>query len=355
VRLVQIVPSLARAGGGVGSYAACLARALHECHAVATRFVAATVTADPEPGAELTVAPRQAGGLAASLSRLAAGDPTAVLLHYANYGYARRGCPTWLAQGLGRFRRQQDRVPVVTLFHEVYATGPPWRSSFWLWPLQRRLARQLARLSDAQATSLDLYADLLGRWVDRKRVTVMPVFSTVGEPFEVAPLAEREPRLVVFGGSGARARAFGELRPGLARAVEAVGAEEVLEVGAPPADLPAQVAGRPVRSLGFLPAEAVSALLGRVATGFVAYPPDFLAKSTIFAAYAAHGLVPVSAWRRPAGDGELRRGEHYWTPDGGGPELGTPDFQAIASAAHAWYAGHSLARQAPVFRRLLFG
>ena len=49
------------------------------------------------------------------------------------------------------------------MFHEFHAMGPPWRSSFWLSPLQRRLATSLTRLSDGLVTSLELHRRILLR------------------------------------------------------------------------------------------------------------------------------------------------------------------------------------------------
>ena len=34
-----------------------------------------------------------------------------VLLHYANYGYQRRGCPAWLVEGLAALARRCDGRP----------------------------------------------------------------------------------------------------------------------------------------------------------------------------------------------------------------------------------------------------
>src|SRR5262249_21374532 len=38
---------------------------------------------------------------------------------------------------------------------------------------------------------------------------------------------------------------------------------------------------------------AVSELLERTRFGFIAYPLDFIGKSSVFAAYSAHGVVPI--------------------------------------------------------------
>jgi hypothetical protein len=342
--VVQIVPQLPPPYEGVGTYAAALAGALGG----EVRFL----VGDPgwsgdrpggESGAIRAVPARTAEGLAAALAAMArSGEVDAVLLHYANYGYQRRGCPEWLVSGLDHWEGR-----LVTLFHEVWASGPPWRSSFWLLPAQRRLAARLARRSQALATTLDRYAGMLRRGSHDREIAVLPVFSTVGEPAAPFAAGARARRLVVFGGAGVRGRAYGPFRHALAAAARALAAEEVWDVG-PPLSPPASVAGVPVRPLGVLAADEVSAVLLGSAAGFLAYPPEFLPKSTVFAAYCAHGMLPVCAWT----DHPAATGVPYWRGDGGDPG-GDPD--GTARAAHDWYAGHSLRSQAATFRRLLAG
>jgi hypothetical protein len=318
VSLLQIVPRLPPPEEGVGSYALCLERALAG-HGISTRFLTAE------------------GGLA---QRLEGSEEEALLLHYANYGYQRRGCPFWMPGALRRWRRRGGRR-LVTVFHEVYATGPPWRSSFWTQPFQRRIAAAVARASDALVTSLDLYVRRIGPAAAAGKTSVTPVFSTVGEPPEVPPLSARARRMVLFGGRGARGRAYGEARRDLVEACRSLGVEEIADVGPPLEETEEMVDGIPIRRLGVLPAAEVGRLLLGSLAGFVAYPAYFLPKSTIFAAYCAHGVLPVQAWRRrsPAG--------------GSAPVWSGGDPQETAAAAHAWYWGHSLERQAERFRELL--
>jgi hypothetical protein len=176
----------------------------------------------------------------------------------------------------------------------------------------------------------------------------------------VRPLAARRRRLVVFGGAGVRSRTWTEARPALARACADLGIEEIADVGAAvprPAGVPSEVGGVPVRRLGVLAASAVSDLLLDSLAGFAAYPPAFLPKSTIFAAYCAHGVLPVCVhWRaavdRDAAVDGLAAGRQYWQADGrSAGRLAHP--QEIADAARLWYAGHSLARQAAAWRERL--
>lgn len=358
LRLVQIVPRLAPPAEGVGSYAAALAGALSRL-GVETCFVVgdpAWPESEPEGGARaVRVEARTAAALAAALDR--AGEGVPVLLHYAGYGYQTRGCPRWLVEGLS------DRKPrLLTLFHEVYASGPPWRSSFWTLPLQRRLAAELVRRSADLTTTLTLYAGLLRPWAAGREIAIQPVFSTVGEPEPAAVrwLAARRRRMVVFGGAGVRSRAWAEARPALARACAGLGIEEIADVGPAIAGtaVPEEVGGAPVRRLGVLAAAALSDLLLDSLAGFAVYPPAFLPKSTIFAAYCAHGLLPVCVpWRasavdrREEGDG-LTAGRQYW--EAGSRPAGAPAHpQEIADAARSWYAGHSLALQAAAWRERL--
>ncbi|MFZ4728709.1 MAG: glycosyltransferase family 1 protein, partial [Pseudanabaena sp.] len=74
------------------------------------------------------------------------GDRTSpVLLHYVGYGYAKRGCPVWLVDGIQRWKNLYPDRLLVTMFHELHASGtPPWTSSFWLSPLQKNLVTRLA-------------------------------------------------------------------------------------------------------------------------------------------------------------------------------------------------------------------
>ncbi len=349
--VVQVVPRLPPAEGGVGDYAAILADGLAERCEIATRFLVADRSrpAGAAPGgATAIVLERRAGALCAQLAAAAGATPAApaaVLVHYANYGYADRGCPRWLVAGLRRWRsRPGSRL--VTIFHEVYASGPPRSSSFWLSPLQRRLAASLARASDRVITNLELYRDLLARWVPRDAIAVLPVFSTTGELASPAPLAGRRRRLVVFGGPGGRARAYGEQGAAMAAACAELGIEEIVDVGASLASAgPEAVGGVAVVRLGALAATAVSGLLADSLAGFVAHTPSFLGKSTVFAAYCAHGALPVAACREA---GETR----VWTP---GCAAGEPALQAAADAAHAWYSGHCLGRQAATIGSFLGG
>ena len=72
-------------------------------------------------------------------------------------------------------------------------------------------------------------------------------------------------------------------------------------------------------------------LLGSLA-GFCSYPPAFLPKSTVFAAYCAHGLLPVCAGRRPPGGSRRSRSASTSGARRRRARGSTPDAVAIATA-----------------------
>lgn len=366
MKLLQIVPRLPPPDEGVGGTAVALAERLAEAHGISTRFVVPSAFRPPSPSFDEREFPIDAveptgSALAEILTREAPAGP--VLLHYANYGYEARGCPHWLVEGLRTWRAKAPTAPWTTLrtmFHEVYASGPIWRSSFWLGRTQKRLAAETARLSTSLATGLEKYAALIralpqvGDLGAIPPIDIRPIFSGVGEPASVSNWSYRPRRLVVFGGSGVRSRSYGPFADELATACRALGIVEILDIG-PGEVSPLKIEGVPVERLGPLPAGEVSNLLLASAAGFLGYPTDFLPKSSAFAAYSAHALPTVVAGgpARPA-EG-LAPEETYLAADHLQTlvDAGTLEATAarVASAARSWYEGHSLARQAEEIAR----
>jgi hypothetical protein len=307
--LVQVVPQVAEPHEAI----LCFAQAL-----------------DARLGGGGVVPGREAGRLRQALE---AAGARAVLLHYANYAYAPHGCPAQLVAQLAAWRTRPG-CRLFTVFHEVYATGPVYTRAFWSAGRQRRLAARLLGLSDAAATSLPLYRSLLRDLGGDAEV--LPVFSTCGEPDTPPAFEERAPNLVVFGGRGARERVYGACGAGLARAVTAIGATRVVDIGASVA-LPSRCAGVPVDALGELPPEAVSRELLSARGGVCAHAPAFLSKSTVYAAYAVHGVAPIVVSDAPSAP----EAPPHWRCD-----AAPPRWAELAGAARSAYASHNLARHA---------
>lgn len=125
-----------------------------------------------------------------------------VILHYVNYGYQKRGVPFGLMSTLRTLRRNCPGR-FLTIFHELYASGPPWKSEFWLRPLQIQIARSVARLSDACIVSSETALSQLQRLRPNVPASLHPVISNLGEPLLPADhFANRSPHSwVICGGT----------------------------------------------------------------------------------------------------------------------------------------------------------
>jgi hypothetical protein len=359
--LVQIVTGLPPAIDGVGDYALAIARALRERQAIETLFVVANpawrgpcivegfpvaCVARKDP-ASLLVAMR--GILAASR----AGPTNPVLFHCSLYGYARRALAFWLQRGVARWKRESPESPLITMFHELVAGGPIWTSPFWLRGIQSGLIRRFARESAASLTSNALYRQHLARiaGIEESRIVKLPVLSTVGEPDELPPARTRKRQMVVFGRPNSRDMVFSRCLPVLERICRSLGIERVLEVGP---DASRREHGLPavVESTGALAPAEVSAILRESLFGFIALDTGMLSKSSVFAAYCAHGIVPLVAGSEGGeADGLYANRQYLGTPLKAG--IGGEQLETVSQSAHTWYRGHGVAAQASQYAGIL--
>lgn len=361
--LIQVVPRRAAEPNGVTDYAQALARALRDGNGISSVFLSGT-SSDPalpdhDEWQTISLAQRKPKILADTIRSLSAeGKARAVLLHFSGYGYQKRGVPFWLSRGLQMWSRSAGRIPLITMFHELYATSRPWHSAFWLSPFQKRIAHDILTLSSAAITPTNLLRQRLSDWRnhdDGKIVTVMPVFSNVGEPGRGASPCERAPTAVVFGLTGVEDRLFGTYRSEVERIVRTLGIKRILDIGPRFSPSPGNLAGVPVVTNGSLPPRAVSELLQNARFGFVAYPVDVLGKSGVFAAYAAHGVVPIvlSEKDRLVSLDDLRPMQHFLDAMQLRQGVGADDLASIQRDLFAWYMSHTLSVQADFLARLM--
>jgi hypothetical protein len=358
--IVQIVPRLPPFTTGVGDYAVALARRLRQDFGIATYFVVGDPNWNGATEVEdfpiKRVNERSAKALTSVLAEFSSSSK--ILLHYVGYGYAPRGCPFWLVDGLRQWQIKESKGTLVTMFHELYAAGYPiWSSGFWTEPVQKYLVARLVSISDRVITNKPEYAKILQKLCPGKnqQIPILPVFSNVGEPEKILPLAARKQQLVVFGGAGNRLKVYEQSVSALKRVCRQLNIQEIIDIG-PPLNLSIpEINNIPVVTLGQQSAEKVSAILQNSWVGFFNYPLDFLTRSTIFAAYCAHGVIPVGisyyAWGKEQ-DG-LEENKHYWLVDHQTEELNLFLGEAIAKNAYKWYQDHNLTTQAKCFANLL--
>ncbi|MGB3309229.1 MAG: hypothetical protein WBA86_05755 [Nodosilinea sp.] len=249
------------------------------------------------------------------------------------------------------------------MFHETSASGPVWTSAFWLSTVQRNLVKRLVNLSDHILTSKQLYAEILQCMVnqqlnplssDKSTIPALPVFSNVGEPESVIPLDARDRTLVIFGGATTRSRSYKLCQNELTYACEQLNIEKIIDIGPNNRFKPSDVGNIPVDILGPRPATEISQILSSAFAGFIHYPVDFLGKSTVFASYCAHGVLPIVGGGAQSSDADgLIAWHNYWHLDLTCLDINALIPQKIASNAHAWYQAHNLGIQASQFSLFL--
>ncbi|MEO1590247.1 MAG: glycosyltransferase [Cyanobacteria bacterium J06632_22] len=356
LNVLQIVPRLTPDVDGVGDYALCLAQQLLPQGITAEFLVVRPSQRTPPAVDGFPVHRLGQHTLEGFLAQVPQGIST-VLLHYSNYPYllGKLDTPDWLAAGLDRLKQRGLRI--VVMFHELPTLRyrgircPNW--------LQRRLSRRLAKLADQVITNNTAFQQVLNRWTSEPVVCV-PNFSTVGEPKWLPPLRDRNRSLIVFGSSD-RGRIYHPNTSTLQTVCQQLNIHTLYDIGRPvdwdASSLPPQVN---VVKTGFLPAAALSQLLTDAIAGLFDYQrfPQNLAKSTVYAAYCAHGLLPICNRRSlPYQDG-IRAGQHYLAT----PELQTltqqtsdltKSLQIIASSAHNQYRSRTLSTCTGMFADLL--
>jgi hypothetical protein len=178
----------------------------------------------------------------------------------------------------------------------------------------------------------------------RGQLKVMPVFSNVGEPEVGVPPSYRPNYMAVFGRPGTeRWIYYGPDSLKSTVLVQKLNIEKVIDIGLRDSTPPSTLGKIPVSCLGRLPGPVVSHHLLSCRFGLINCDVPRLGKSSVFAAYAAHGVIPVCIRvdRRPNDD--LKEGQHFlqWPFE----EVPT-DLSEIQMNLRNWYEEHSTASQA---------
>jgi len=352
--MISIVPSLPPSINGVGDYAFLLARELRCHHGLDTQFLVNDTRWTSSSAIEGFQSDSCSNNPEQFASQLSNGST--VLLHYVNYAYQKRGCPLWLFQGLRLWKAQSPHNRLVTMFHELYAFGPPWTSSFWLSPVHRVLAAQLCKLSNFAVTSMSMYSAKLSAWDESKAglIHVLPVFSNIGEPVTVPKLKTRKNRMVIFGGKAMRTRAYTVSLKELTDVCQKLCVDEIVDVG-PELGFSIPNIGVPQIVLGKLDQGEIYNIMVESKFGYIDYFPGYLVKSGIFATYCSHGLVPVCARYNPSEKDNVYNGKHYLESNAKSANLTSDFLQSISNNAFAWYQNHRLAKQTEMFAAVLMG
>ena len=348
LQLVQIVPRLPPVPSGVGDYAYLLAHELRASHGIDTLFLVCDRSWNGGNDIDGFRVEQIENGNSDDLERRISAIPASapVMLHYVGYGYQKRGCPLWLVQGLEAWKQKHFNRRLLAMFHELYAFGPPWRSSFWNSPLQRWITARLARLSDVCRSNYRLAAIELERLAPEQfgRIDVFPVFSNFGEPSKIEALQCRPPQGVICGTVLRNAKQTSARKRIFEKACRYLGIEKVVFFGASEAYF--EIPDIPTERKYVLSPSAASALLLESRIGILDYPDHCLGKSGVFASYCAHGMLPVLVSSDGSAANEVRPGQHYLRTNDIDAPVSLSRQQSVASNACHWYGDHNLATTA---------
>lgn len=349
-QILQIIPTPPNSSDGIGDYALLLATQLLKDAQINTQFLVfrndIEVNSDVNRFSMARLPSHQPEVFCSSIPK----NIRAIIVHFSGYPYFNTslkgsfgvGTPFWLIDALQSVVKSHP-LKLIVIFHELPKLH--WKQ-FYLFgclnPIQSIVSRRLATMADTVLTGSVNYQAILSKWLG-KTVTKISIFSNMGEPDAVSPLAIRKRRLVIFGGS-ARSRIYQNNFQALIQSCKVLGIEEICDVGSP-LKLP-KYSGLGINfiEMGFRSQPEISELLLTSLAGCVDYSPfpGDLGKSGAFAAYCAHGLVPILTRYNPSEADGLQMNQHYLVLGSKLDSLNLTQLQAIADQAHEWYQTHTL-------------
>lgn len=352
MKIAQIVPRLPPYRDGVGDYAIWLAKQLSAAHNIDTQFLIFQAGSKNDANVEGFSALKLTEHTIQEFNTLISPDVDGIILHYSNYPYlhGKWDAPFWMLDALNDIK-QRLAVKVIVMFHELPTLK--WGRIKILNPVQALMSRRLAQIAHTVITDSSNFKKQLGKWTTLP-IPCIPDFSTIGEPEQVISLAERDRRLIIFGGHD-RQRVYKNHLPSLLQTCNALGIQEICDIGSPLNLDATAFKTLQLVELGFQPEEAIRQLMLTSFAGLIDYSrfPGDLSKSSVFAAFCAHGLLPICTGYNPSEADGIHLNQQYAVSGNHLRDWSLAELQAIATQAHQWYDHHSLAKNARVFASYL--
>lgn len=235
-----------------------------------------------------------------------------LILHYVNYAYHLKGAPTWLPVALAHWKQAHPRQKLVVMFHELWATGAPWRSCFWVLPTAKSIVASLSQTSDHWVTSCGNYFDkIVAVGGAAAKGAVIPVATGIEPSIPIDfgrswPLENGQKlKIAVFGLAPTRNTALAAHADWLAELCTQGLVERISVLGQKPrSEKDSERLESLIVTIGHadlwqraydLSPLAVSELLREHDLGIVKETAPLLTKSSVFAALCSHGILPVCA------------------------------------------------------------
>jgi len=349
--ILQIVSGFKPSVDGMGDFARRLGDALWQSSQIRSHFLVYRTPDAPFDASEIVpntlsyAAEPSPPAFIEEVDRLQQGHRfDCVLFHYGPYGYSRTGEPMDLVHEI---QDLAEDTRILVFFHELYASGMPWKRAFWTNREQRDCVARLLKLAEASFTSNGKYMQRLKRLgVSNGHLTKIPIFSNIGEPQRLRALSQRSRQLVIFGQLVTRLRLYREHRQALENICRKLRIQKVVDVGSGRSrHTPDSLAGAKVRSTGWMDEHQLSDLMADSVAGVVGYWPDVWEKSGVIAAYQAHALLPILVELEPRNIPAPTYLPYILADDISGLAtvngmVSDASMQQIADAAHNYYMIH---------------
>lgn len=331
-KIVHITPALPPAINGVGDFSALLVKNFCECGYTNNLFFVTRHELEHRQYDNVFQFNQKD-----FYAKLLATNPATIILHYAGYSYHQKGLPFYLVADLKRYKKKTG-CRVLVFFHELYSSSNSlFKLSFYTNPFQKKVVRELYALSDKTFTNCLWYQNLLRRVLRRHPVknSCTGIFSNVPDDLYDAGVEKNSTAAVVFGSAQRRKAVYDN--PQLPALLDRAGIKLIYDIG--PGKIEFSQSSIKFMPLGCLAPADVAHYLNEARFGLIDYPPALLAKSGIFSAYTAFGLVPVNTYSKAEAlsDG-LEEGINYFNLESALPLLVHGE---VKQAVTDWYKGRN--------------
>ena len=215
-----------------------------------------------------------------------------IVLEFTPLSYSRYGLSWALLVKVLLWRLSGCRV--ITYFHELpFPNGMGLKRQLAV-AVQRAYCSSLAALSAHSVVNQQQGRRWLHLLCGIRRLSFLPTCSNVGESDLVTMPIDRPLKVVVFGSPGKRRHSHA-LVASLGGYRRLFGPQvQVIDIGEP-LELPWELLSE-VKTLGSLPSEEIQRHLLTSRFGFFYAEPNQFSKSGVYAAYCAHGVIPIMAY-----------------------------------------------------------
>lgn len=349
INIIQLVPHLPPLSTGIGDYSVQIAQKLLANNDIFTHFITyelwfakyvkENLFIDKFPVKRLQEKSQE------HFLSLLPNKFESVILHY-NF-IEQQETAFWLLQNLQAARKKHD-FNLIVMFHELTISFK--RKGLNL-PAPQHIISSLSTgiLSNHIITNNSSFQSYLSRWL-RRKVLYVPNFSTIGEPSYIPALSERRRTMIVFG-SKSRRSVYEKFSQELLTCCQILAIETVYDIGPSCGISFDDCSEISIIEMGVQPQEKISELMLTAVAGFIDYSNSLgkLGKSTIFAAYCSHGLLPISSVDNRSQANGLEVNKHYVIPNQQLQSFNWQQLQEITDNAHEWYSDHTLDKVAQIF------